>query len=329
MTEPIQIGKREDLADMMSIIDVKETPFISRIRKSKAPTNTLFDWMVDRYDLPKLGGTVDGTDVTNFENHGVFRLKLHNYIEVFRRSDKVSRLAQDISNVAGVKNEIANGGMKKLVEIKRDMEATLLSDQDAQADNGIVEYLTCALGKWISLAGPSTFPITDAAYRPSSGQINTTAVASLIEDTDLQGMLQAIFDSTGFSGEHSILAGSVFRRRFTDMTRTIASVSGSTSKIRTFAGAQSSKRVDNTTTIYAGDYGSLDIETSSWIGWNGLVPDKERAYVLDYNKLHLRYGKTPSIERLTDEGGGPRFFVEAVAGLQVDNPAGLGKFDPA
>lgn len=330
MTEPIQIGKREDLADIMANIDVKETPFTSRIKKSKKATNALFDWHVDRYDTPRLGGIVDGTDVSTFENHGAFRLKLHNYIQLFRRSDKVSGLAQDLSDVAGVKDEIAEGGKKKLVEIKRDIEVTLLSDQDAQADNGVLEYLTCALGKWISVAGPTTFPITDAAYRPAAAQINTTATASLVEDTDIQGMMKAIFDATGFSGEHSILAGSTFRRRFTDMTRIVANTGASTSKVRTFSGPMSSGKIDHSTTIYVGDYGTLDIQTSSWLGWDDTtkLPDMDRAYVLDYSKLSLRYNKMPTMRQLTDEGGGPRFYIEAICGLMVENPAGLAKFQP-
>jgi len=330
MTEPIQIGKREDLADIMANIDVKETPFTSRIKKSSKATNSLFDWHVDRYDNPRLGGVVDGTDVTNFENHGQYRLKLHNYIQIFRRSDKVSGLAQDLSDVAGVKNEIAEGGKTKLVELKRDMECTFLSDQDAQADNGILEYKTCALGVWISVAGPTTFPITDAAYRPTSAQVITTATASLVEDADLQGILKAIFDATGMSGDYSFLVGSTLRRRFTDMTRTVANTGGATSKVRTFSGTMSSTKIDHTTTIYQGDYGMLDIQTSSWIGWNDTtkLPELGRGYVLDYSKLSLRYNKMPTMKTLQDEGGGPRFYIEAIAGLMVENPAGLGKFDP-
>lgn len=329
LVENSQSGKREDLADIMSLVDEKATPFLSRVRKSRKATNTLFEWMVDSYETPHLGGVVDGTDISDFENAAQNRAKLRNHVQIKRRTAKVSTLAQEVSNVAGVSSEIGEAVRKKLVEIKRDIEAALLSSQDAQADNGAVPYLTCGLGLWISTAGPTLYPVP-ASYRPSASQVNTTAVGSLVEDTHIQAMFQAIYDQTGMTGDYIAVCGSDFRRALTNMTRTIANASASTSKVRTFNMDAAAKKVVHSTTIYEGDYGSVEVVSSNFIGFSSssLAPDKDRAYILDMDKVHLRFNKLPEMKTLADQGGGPRFFIETIFGLQVDNPIGLGKFQP-
>jgi len=328
LIEPAQIAKREDLADIMAIVDVRATPFVSRVRKDKGAANSLFQWPVDAYALPNTDGVVDGVDISQYENHAEQRAILKNQVQIKRRTAKVSRLAQEVSVVAGVPSEIAQAGEKKLIELKRDVESTLLADADAQADNGALPYLTCGLGAWISVAGPTLYPVP-AAFRPPSAQIVTTATASLTEDTDIQGILQAIFDGTGMNGEYVLFAGSILRRRFTDMTRTVANTNSTATKVRTFEIDAAAGRIENSTTIYQGDYGTIEIESSSFLGLTAAgAPDKDRGYLLDMDKIHLRYNKMPRAEKFPDLGGGERLMVETIFGLQVDNPIGLGKFLP-
>jgi hypothetical protein len=335
LLEKDQVGKREDLADLVAIVDVRGTPFASMVNKSRRPANTLFDWQVDAYESPQVTGTVDGKDVAEYENAAKNRAKLHNQVQIFRRTAKVSRLAENVSVVAGVASEMATAVAKKLVEIKRDIEATLLGDNDCQADDGAKPYLTRGLDAWIQTSAQSLYPVP-AAYRPASGQVIDPGAASggcatLTEagaTNSVQALLQAIFDATGMNGRYVLFAGSTLRRRFTDMTRTgqygntnVASVA------RIFTGELSGTTVTQTTTVFEGDYGTVEIIPSNFIG--GTTVQKSRAYLLDMNKVHLRYNKLPTVESLPDLGGGPRRLIEAVGGLQVDNPIGLGKMKHA
>jgi hypothetical protein len=46
------------------------------------------------------------------------------------------------------------------------------------------------------------------------------------------------------------------------------------------------------------------------------------------NLIEVRYGgNVANVTALPDYGGGPARLIEAVAGLVVGNPLGLGKFD--
>lgn len=329
LLEKDQVGKREDLADIISLVDVRACPFISMVKKEKRLGNTLMEWQVDSYDDPTTDGVVDGTDVTDFDNAAKNRQKLQARCQTIRKTAKVSGLAEEVSNVAGVKGgEMARAVAKKLVEWKRSMEATCLSDNNNQLDDGNNENLLRGLGKWIIASGDTDlYPVPDV-FLPGSAQVETTATASLVEDTHVQGILQAIFDHTGMTGNYKLIAGSTLRRAFTDMTRASANAINDASKVRTFNGDIGDKKITQTTTIYEGDYGQIEILSSSFIGWSAGAPDKDRGYLLDMDKLALRYGRMPVVQKLPDLGGGPRRLIQGDAALVVYNPVGLGKFQP-
>ncbi len=327
-----QVGVREDLADKIAVADVKRTPITSMISKGRKLVNPLYEWQMDAFEDPAFDGVIDGEDVTDFENAARKRHRQKSYIQIFRRTAKVSRVAEDVNNVAGQKSEIAKSASKKLVEMKRDQEAAILSVSEHQDDNGSVPWKIRGLNTWIDSSAQSGDFSVPEDFRPGSAQIETTATASLDEDTHVQNLLAAIFDSTGVGADsmYYLVAGSVLRRRFTDMTRTETSGStDSASRVRTFNGAMGDRRVVNTTTIFEGDFGIMEVVPSNFINWASGSPDTDAGYVIPMDKLNLRYNKMPTVERLADAGGGPRILVESRAGLEVDNPKGFGKFLPA
>jgi len=321
--------KKEDYSDLLAIADYRGTPFSSMVNKSKAPTNPRFDWTVDSYSAPTTDGVVDGRDVTDYDDQFANRAKLFNYVQKVWRNPKVSGMTQDITDMPGATNPIQAAVAKALIEIKRDVEATCLSSNDGQVDDGAVPYKTAGLGTIISTAGGTVVTIP-SAYRPASAQIITTATASLDEDTDLQGILTAIFDAVGGMGmNYTLLCGSVLRRRVTAMTRTNVSASAnSATRVRAFNQSAVSATVESSTTTFRGDFGEINVVASSWIGLSGSTVDTDRGYVLDMDKLHLRYNERPTVNPLPDLGGGPRRNVTCTFGLQFDNPKGLGKFQP-
>jgi hypothetical protein len=236
-------------------------------------------------------------------------------------------LAQEVSDVAGVTDEIAEAISKKGVELVRDMESTCLSDQEHQADTGSVPYLLRGLGIWlrdtINIGGQTSFQVP-AAYRAT---VEGTATSSLTETT-IQTLLQTLWTNTGMRGDYKLFADATLRRRFTDFTRTIATA-GYSSRDFNFDGA--SKKVTNTTTIFEGDFGVIEILADNFIGFNAAGSSQEagRGYLLDMDKIHLRMHKQPTVERFEDQGGGERFMIESRASLCVLNPLGMAQFSPA
>lgn len=326
LVENSQVGKREDLSDIYSIADAKETPFISRVKKGSAPRNSEFDWLVDSYEAVSTGGVIDGTDVSAYENHAEDRGRIGNCVQIWRKASKVSRLSEELSVVAGVPSEIKLAVAKKLVELKRNMEATLLSSNAAQVDTGSVEYKTAGLGLFIDTTGLTVPRSIPAAYRTPTASINTTATASLAE-TDIQAVLTSIYSQTGMTGDYMWLMGTTLRRRVTEMTR--FDDGGSTdgqNRVRNFNQSSSDTTITSTTEVYKGDYGKLSVVTSLFIG--GDTYDIDRGYVLNMDDITFKSLVKPRAEYFEDQGGGKRFLLEAVGGLQLNNPLKHGKFQP-
>ena len=331
---------REDLADYIAIVDQKSTPLVSMAPKGKDLGNAQFSWLVDNYQAPQLQGVVDGTDVTvsSASNPVTNRTRLNNYAQVFRRDLRVGFIAQT-QDVAGVTNEVANGVAKKLVELKRDMEATFAcTNQAAQADNGTNAYLTGSLGNWLNSTNSSNIGAcaSGSAFLPASGAVDTTASASFTEAT-AQNVLTAIYGNTGVFRDYDAILGTTLKRAFTNLTASGTTVTANSNSIaatavRTFNQDLSSDTFKSSIDLFEGDFGRLILHPSVFIGGKNstsLSAQAYKGYVIPMDMLEIRYSKLPEVQTLPDSGGGPARLVQAIAGLVVKNPSGFGMFNGA
>ena len=331
---------REDLADYIAIVDQKSTPLVSMAPKGKDLGNMQFSWLVDNYQAPQLQGVVDGADVTvsSASNPVTNRTRLNNYAQAFRRDLRVGFIAQT-QDVAGVTNEIANGVAKKLVELKRDMEATFAcTNQASQADNGSNPYLTGSLGNWLTSTNASNIGAcaSGSVFLPAAAAIDTTASASFTEAT-VQNVLTAIYGNTGVFRDYDALLGTTLKRAFTNLTssgttQVVNSNAIAATSVRTFNQELSSDTFKSSIDIFEGDFGRCVLHPSTFIGGKNsaaLSAQAYKGYVIPMDMLEIRYSKLPEVLTLPDAGGGPARLVQAIAGLVVKNPSGFGMFNGA
>ena len=345
-----QSGGREDLSNLIANVDSRSTPFCSMAKKGKKPGNALMSWQMDAFEDPKITGFVDGTDVdmtqastTETSANPVFvnpagnRVLASNYVQMFRRTFRISSLANEIQVVAGVKSELANGIAKSLVELKRDMELTFLNDGDAQVDaGGTTPYLTKALGSFLDADGQTG---SSCAARVNSNfycnAIESTATTANIAESDVQNVLKTLFENSGTVRDYDLLLGTTLKRAFTNFTQSVTSTAATESShdvtaspIKTFNQEATSKSYINCIDLFEGDFGRLKLHPSTFIARAGTVTQTV-GYVIPFEQAEIRYGKLPQIKELTDNGGGPARLVEAVAALVVQNPKAFGIFDLA
>ena len=338
LTEPsFSSGKREELADLISLVDAKDTPFTSMAKKGSKPGNTLFRWQADSLPTPKMTGTVDGTDVTTYDNYvkdgaTVYRAELSNYIQIFRRSVRVSPLTQDITTVAGVRDELANNVAKGIQALKRDMEVTLCSNNGAQADNGTVPYLTRGLHRWLQAAGSGSqdavLPIASTFQTPTSNR-STVGTAALTESV-VQNVLTGIYSQTGQYKDYDALVGTALKRAFTNLVFTTAQGTGTApmTAIRTLNRESDSSSYISSVDVFEGDFGKLRLHPSHYLNATAGVGSTFAGYVIPFDQVEVRYGgNVAGVTSLTNNGGGEARMIEAVAGLCVYNPLAFGVFD--
>lgn len=335
LTEPgFSSGKREELADLIALVDAKDTPFTSMAKKGSKPGNTQFRWQADSLPTPKTTGTVDGADVTAYENYTkdgatTYRAELSNYIQVFRRSVRVSPLTESIATVAGVKSELANQIAKGVQGIKRDMEATMCSGNGAQLDNGTNPYLTRGLDKWLQpIATKDTvLAVPDQFCTPTANR--STATTATLTETVVQNVLTGIYNQTGQYRDYDCLVGTALKRAFTNLVfTTTASGTNQYQSVRTFNREAKDAAYVSSIDVFEGDFGKLRLHPSHYLKFSGGAGDVNRGYVIPFDQVEIRYGgNVASVKALPDNGGGEARLIEAVAGLCVYNPLAFGVFD--
>jgi len=335
------LGIREELADYIAVVDQKSTPFVSMAPKGKDIGNMQFSWQVDNYSSPVQGGTADGTDatVTSTSNASANRARLYNFAQVFRRLHRTGFI-QETMNVAGVTSETARAVSKRLVEIKRDMEASFCcSNQTAVAEATTpAGSVTGSLGKWMNttVTAPNAGAPT-STFAPASGAVDTTNTAVLTE-TNVQAVLTAIYGNTGVYRDYDLIAGTTLKRAFTNLTSGVT-VAGSSANngitatsVRTFNTELTSDVYKSSIDVFEGDFGTLRLHPSTFINGNiaGTYDSQAyKGYVLPMEMCEVRYAKLPEVKELPDSGGGPIRLVQAIAGLVVKNPSGMGMFNAA
>lgn len=328
-----QVGIRQDLSDLIAVVDAKTCPVVSTAKKGSEPINPLTQWQADAFATTGVpSGVLSNADISSsdFIDNAANRAILSARVQKFREVPSVDDLAQNISEVAGIgkKREMAKAVTKSLEQIKRSMEAAFCSDQESQEQSGSDAYLTRGLGKWIQNGAQTDLPVA-AAYRTPTASINTTATASLTE-ANVQDVLQSIYEQTGKVSTYSLICGPNLKRAFTGFTRTQFASTNVASAIRTLNQDAEAKKITSTVDIFEGDFGTLELIPSLFLAKNASTAEQlSRGYVLDMDMVELRYNRKPRFQELEDRGGGSRGIVDAICALCVKSPLGLGKFDPA
>ena len=329
-----QTGIRQDLSDLIAVVDAKTCPVISMAKKGAEPINPLTQWQADAFNAATVpAGVLSNTDVSSsdFVDNAANRVLLSARIQKFREVPSVDDLAQHVSEVAGIgkKKEMARAVSKSLEQMKRSMEAAFCSDQEGVEQSGATPYKTRGLGKWIQNGAQSDLPV-NSAYRTPTASINTTATASLTEN-NIQDMLQSLYEQTGKAQTYSLVCGPALKRQFTAFTRTQFASTNVASAIRVLNQKDSSKIVSSVD-IFEGDFGTLELIPSLFLAKDATVNpaavQNGRGYVLDMDMVELRYNRKPRFQELEDRGGGPRGIVDAICALCVKSPLALGKFAP-
>ena len=307
------VSNREDLLDVLTILAPEETPVLSSAAKSKASA-TFVEWTVDSLSAPVTTGVAEGSDVTVFTDKFANRARLGNYIQKFRRDYMVSDLQNAVDSVGPAK--IAQAEAKAVREIKRDIEATLISNNDRSVEDGAgTPYGLRGLGDWIDSSGPADVP---AAYRTPSGSIHASGT---FNETVFNNLITSIYRVTGTSNGLTLVADTALRRVISDFARTSGSSDYSVRRVA-YEGGEATIKLS--VELYESDHGIVSIVNMN--------PDcaldttnKDTGYLVNpefYGVAELiPLGST----RLPNLGGGERGYVDCAMTLLVKHPGAHGK----
>jgi len=307
------VSNREDLLDVLTILAPEETPVLSSAPKSKASA-TFVEWTVDSLSAPVTTGVAEGADVTAFTDKFAGRARLGNYVQKFRRDFMVSDLQNAVDSVGPAK--IAQAEAKAVREIKRDIEATLMSNNDRSVeDGGSTVYGLRGLGDWIDSAGPADVP---AAYRTPAASISSSGA---ITETVFNNLITSIYRVTGTTNSLTLVADTALRRVISDYARTSGSSDYSVRQV-TYNGEVSTIKL--AVEMYESDHGMVSIVNMN----PDCAPDtsnKDTGYLINPDYYGVAELISLGSTRLPNLGGGDRGYVDSTLTLLVKHPGAHGK----
>ena len=311
-------GDREDLTDILTILEPESTPLTSLASKKKA-TGTYFEWQVDDLNTAEFAGVAEGEDVTSFSNQAANRTRLGNYIQKFRRSYMVSDI-QQLVETAGVSSEFANSESKAIRELKRDFEAAICSAQDRQAEAGSgTPYKTRGMLKWLGVGGqPSDVP----AFAQNVAN-DTTGTQT---EATFNSVLQELYQANGMpGGQLTLIAGPGLKQEISNFSR-VSSTSLNTYQVTQTA---ESKKITLSVNLYDGDFGRVAIVPSTFVNRTSgsATVDSDAGLLIDPEYVSVFSLKAESRSELEDQGGGQRGYADLIAGISCDSPKAHGYFN--
>src|SRR3954454_10474111 len=209
------VGNREDLSDMIYRIDPVDTPFMSGIDKEKA-TAVNHEWQTQALAAASTANAqLEGDDPTMVATTPTVRLG--NLCQISYKMAQVSGTQQAVDH-AGRDNELAYQEMLKGLELKRDIESTLIGTNQAKVTGDIATpRKTASILSWIASntsKGTAGSPADPSPIDGTGARSDGTQVA--FTEARLKGVLSSIWINGATPG--TIMPGSFNKQVFSTFT---------------------------------------------------------------------------------------------------------------
>ena len=314
------VSNREDLKEVLTILAPEETPILSSASRSNANA-TFVEWTVDSLDAPSTEGIAEGADVTSFADKFSGRARLGNFVQKFRKSFNVSDLQEAVDSVGPAK--IAQAETKAVREIKRDMEATLGSDNDRSQEDGAGSvYKLRGLGKWIESSadtGGAGAPadVPDTFKTPAGSIFNDN---NNFTETEFNDLITSIYTVTGNTNSLTLIADTALRRSISDFAR--IDDTSSTTSVRQVNYNGNTAQITLSVEMYKSDHGMVSIVN----GNPDCMPGSgERGYLVNPEYYGIAELIPLGSTRLPNMGGGERGYVDGSITLEMYHPGAHSK----
>ena len=238
------VGNREDLKDTIYNIDPTDTLFMSSISTSSADS-TKHEWQTDSLTAASgANAVIEGDDATT--DAAAASTRVFNYTQI---SDKVARVTGTQGAVikAGRRDEMAYQVTKRVKELKRDMETSLLANHAAVAGNDTTARELAGVESWI--ATNESVGTSGSAPTGDGTDARTDGTQRAFTEAQLKAVLASCWDNGG--NPDCMMLGSFNKQ----------AASGFTGNATRFKGAEDSKLVASID-VYDSDFGELQIMPS-------------------------------------------------------------------
>jgi hypothetical protein len=323
-------GNREDLRDILTILEPEETPVTSMIKKGDAPSSTFIEVLADTLRKPRSSGTREGQDAGKGNNKVAKRQRFGSFVHRVQDEYGVTDVQQAISRrggVAAINDEYGEAKAKTIREVKRDLEATACSDVEMQGGSD-TDMRTRGAFKWVQDTAQATQPVP-ADFRPAGGDPDSTTsviksgVNSLtaLTETTVNNICKNLSKIYGGKRDYQVPAGDNITNIIDNFTRTGAA----TDRIN-YNQDVTDKRINWQVTLFDSSFARLHMVPTQFnkIDVNG-DGDPYAALILNLNLWQMLFLENLHSVDQDENAGGMSGYVKAMFALLCLNPKGNGK----
>jgi len=310
----------EDVMDKIWDISKIPLPLTDMIGTDKAD-NSYTEWTTDQLAAPNTSNSVlDGADITSDNNANGARVGNHcqisvKFVTVSTRAGKV--------NTIGRSNELGYQVMMRQRELKRDVEAIMLTQQASRADNGTLTGLSAGLGAWLTsntYRGAGTG--ADGGFSSGVVAAPVAGTTRALTETLVRNCVQSIYEN---GGDPSVMMSipSVIKQfssyLFTSSARvaTMQSDQGKSAEAATALGAVN---------IFVTDFGTLELIPNrimqATVATTGST--NSEAYILDASHLRQAFLNGYQTDEIAKSGLSEKRLMHADWTLKVLNEQSQG-----
>lgn len=299
------IGQREDLSDVIYNISPTETPFLNSVGKTKA-TAVYHEWQKDSLASVNVSNAlVEGATASDATMTPSVRVG--NRTQISAKTVKISGTLETV-NKAGRKSEKAYQLAKASSEIKRDMEAILLSNQVAAAGDATTAR---------TLGGLQTFLSSNYSGGTSgtAGASGTTARVTGTDRAFTATLLNNVIQSAYTNGGNPTLL------MVTPAQKVVASTFAGIATRYKDVPANSQAAIIGAADVYVSDFGTISIVPNRFIP-NADADDT--AFLLDPEMAAVAYLRPFQTNELAKTGDADVTQLLVEYTLEVKNEAAHG-----
>lgn len=299
------VGNREDLSDVIYNISPTETPFLNSVGKTKA-TAVYHEWQKDSLASVNVSNAlVEGATASDATMSPSVRVG--NRTQISAKTVKISGTLETV-NKAGRRSEKAYQLAKASSEIKRDMEAILLSNQVAATGDATTAR---------TLGGLQTFLASNTSngVGGSAGASGTTARTTGTDRAFTATLLNTVIQSAYTNGGNPTIL------MVTPAQKVVASTFAGIATRYKDVPANSQAAIIGAADVYVSDFGTISIVPNRFIP---NADSDDTAFLLDPEMAAVAYLRPFQTNELAKTGDADVTQLLVEYTLEVKNEAAHG-----
>lgn len=304
-------GNREDLQDKIFNVAPSETPFMSAIGGGKA-VSTKHEWQVDTYAAAAANAQLEGDDYAY--STAAATTRVGNFTQISTKTFLITN-TQEIVDKAGRKSEIKYQTVKKGVELKKDMERALLSNQASVAGAAGTARQLGGLAAWLTTNVDRGASGANGGYNTGTGLVAaaTNGTQRAFTATLLDNVLQSAANNSG-----------VFPNTLLMSSDKLVTMQGFTQRATAYreVGAKTPIVVGGNVSVYSSPFGDLNARYSYIMSADTAL--KRNVYAVSPSMASVKYLRRVAHDVPAKTGDAEKHALVVEYTLCVNNEAAHG-----